>query len=93
LIPDLFHCHRKIANLLRVLRADLDKRLRLPGNLFSRNCADHSGQRFRGGRIDAHDARVCIGRTYEAQIKHSAQLDVVGKFAAAPQKSVLFLAR
>src|ERR1039458_1651971 len=84
--------HGEIANLLRLVRTDLDEGLRLRGYLFAGDRAYHAGQRFGCGGVDADDARVRKGRANEAEVKHFAKLEIVGEFAPASQQAVLFLA-
>jgi len=93
LITDLVDSHRVIANLLGMLGSDFDERLRVVGHFLSRDRADHAGKSCSGGSIDADDPRMCVGRAHEAEVEHFAELDVVGKFAAAAQEAVFFLAR
>src|ERR1700719_1498323 len=85
LVKGFPHGHGEVANFLSLVGTDFDEGLGLRGNFLSGDRAHYAGQRLGNGGVDADDTRVCIWRAHKAEIKHFAQLDVVGELASATQ--------
>ena len=64
------------------IRTDLNEWPGLRRDLSPGERAEDTGKGQRARDINADNLGVSIGRAYESQIKHLAQLDVVGKLAA-----------
>jgi hypothetical protein len=92
LVNGFTHGHGKVANFLRMVRADFDEGLRLRSDFFADNCTNYAGERLGSGGVDANDARMCIRRAHKTEVKHFAKLDVVGELAPAAQQTVFFFA-
>src|SRR5207302_1974102 len=72
--------------------SDFNERLSKGLDFFSGQGANHTRNCFGCRDIEVGDLRVCVRRADEAQIKHLAQLDVIGKLTAPAQQTVFFFA-
>ena len=93
LVTNLGHRQRVIFNFGKRVGTDLNEWLGLMHDLRAGQSADHFGKSFSGRSVDADDLCMRIRRPDKSQIKHLAQLDVIGKLAPSAQQAILFLAR